>query len=301
MDLDLDALRYEPLADRPSKVALDDLGRPCPAHPTIDAWIDALPRQLAGNGFRRLRDARIVSTPRGGAQGRRGDGRSCDQDGMRPVPGIDWPGRAGHPLGRRDERFGGDPRPRTGDRRPHQRRRRSATDGRHVRLRPRDLGTSSPPPPTEPPGTARPRSGPGRGHLQEHGGPGLGSSLLVAAYHHVEVPLTVQEVAIGTDIVHMTPRLDGRFALGKETLDDFRGLCRTVAEMAGGVWLNFGKRRRLARGLPQGGGDRPQLWAARSTAWTTANLDFNQQYRGLLNVLQRPGAEGIALERAIMS
>ncbi len=28
---------------------------------------------------------------------------------------------------------------------------------------------------------------------------------------------------------------------------------------------------------------------------TTANLDFNQQYRGLLNVLQRPGAEGIAL------
>ena len=28
---------------------------------------------------------------------------------------------------------------------------------------------------------------------------------------------------------------------------------------------------------------------------TTANLDFSQQYRGLLNVLQRPGAEGIAL------
>jgi hypothetical protein len=28
---------------------------------------------------------------------------------------------------------------------------------------------------------------------------------------------------------------------------------------------------------------------------TTANLDFQQQYRGLLNVLQRPGAEGIAL------
>ena len=27
---------------------------------------------------------------------------------------------------------------------------------------------------------------------------------------------------------------------------------------------------------------------------TTANLDFHQQYRGLLNVLQRPGAEGIA-------
>ena len=28
---------------------------------------------------------------------------------------------------------------------------------------------------------------------------------------------------------------------------------------------------------------------------TTANLDFEQKYRGLLNVLQRPGSEGIAL------
>ena len=28
---------------------------------------------------------------------------------------------------------------------------------------------------------------------------------------------------------------------------------------------------------------------------TTANLDFQQQYRGRLNVLQRPGGEGIAL------
>jgi hypothetical protein len=28
---------------------------------------------------------------------------------------------------------------------------------------------------------------------------------------------------------------------------------------------------------------------------TTANLDFDQKYRGLLNVLERPGAEGIAL------
>jgi hypothetical protein len=28
---------------------------------------------------------------------------------------------------------------------------------------------------------------------------------------------------------------------------------------------------------------------------TTANLDFDQKYRGLLNVLQRPGSEGVAL------
>ena len=37
------------------------------------------------------------------------------------------------------------------------------------------------------------------------------------------------------------------------------------------------------------------LTTAQVAALTTANLDFQQQYRGLLNVLQRPGAEGIAL------
>ena len=100
-------------------------------------------------------------------------------------------------------------------------------------------------------------------------------------------------VAIGTDIVHMTPALDGA-ALGRATLDDFRRLCGLVARLAGGVWLNLGsavvlpevflKTVAIARNL---GHDLDGL--------TTANLDFHQQYRGLLNVLQRPGAEGIAL------
>jgi hypothetical protein len=100
-------------------------------------------------------------------------------------------------------------------------------------------------------------------------------------------------VAIGTDIVHMTPRLDGA-ALGEATLRDFRTLSTMVAGMAGGVWLNLGsavvlpevflKAVSIARNLghPLDG-------------LTTANLDFDQKYRGLLNVLERPGAEGIAL------
>jgi hypothetical protein len=64
--------------------------------------------------------------------------------------------------------------------------------------------------------------------------------------------------------------------------------------MAGGVWLNLGsavvlpevflKAVAMARNLGRS-----------LDGLTTANLDFNQQYRGLLNVLQRPGAEGIAL------
>jgi hypothetical protein len=91
----------------------------------------------------------------------------------------------------------------------------------------------------------------------------------------------------------MTPDLDGA-ALGTATLTDFRRLCNLVAGMADGVWMNLGsavvlpevflKAVSIARnlGFPLDG-------------LTTANLDFDQKYRGILNVLQRPGAEGIAL------
>ena len=64
--------------------------------------------------------------------------------------------------------------------------------------------------------------------------------------------------------------------------------------MAGGVWLNLGsavvmpevflKAVSIARNLGHS-----------LDGLTTANLDFDQKYRGLLNVLERPGAEGIAL------
>src|SRR5262245_26526724 len=109
--------------------------------------------------------------------------------------------------------------------------------------RARTLGLASPPAPSASP--ARPLLcsaglatdegcglGPALGRLAiGHGGPGLNSSLLVAAVR-LGIPLTVH-VAIGTDIVHMTPDLDGA-ALGQATLDDFRCLARLVAGMAGG-------------------------------------------------------------------
>src|SRR5947209_2045474 len=55
--LDLDDLRYEPLAERPSKVTLDDLGRPVGPDATIAGWLDGLPDQLAARELKRLRDA----------------------------------------------------------------------------------------------------------------------------------------------------------------------------------------------------------------------------------------------------
>ena len=64
--------------------------------------------------------------------------------------------------------------------------------------------------------------------------------------------------------------------------------------MEGGVYLNLGsavvmpevflKAVSVARNLGRS-----------LDGLTTANLDFEQKYRGLLNVLQRPGAEGVAL------
>ncbi len=123
------------------------------------------------------------------------------------------------------------------------------------------------------------------------GGPGLDASLLVAARRH-QVPATVH-VAIGTDIVHMYPRLDGA-AMGRASLDDFHILCRLVANLERGVWLNLGSAVVMPEVFLKA------VSMARNLGYsldglTTANLDFMQQYRGRLNVLDRPGGAGIAL------
>jgi hypothetical protein len=64
--------------------------------------------------------------------------------------------------------------------------------------------------------------------------------------------------------------------------------------MAGGVWLNLGSAVILPEVFLKA------VSIARNLGYsldglTTANLDFEQKYRGLLNVLQRPGAEGVGL------
>jgi hypothetical protein len=125
----------------------------------------------------------------------------------------------------------------------------------------------------------------------KHGGPGIETSLLAAA-HRTNLPLTIH-VAVGTDIVHMSPKLDGA-ALGQAALHDFRVLCAMVARMAGGVWLNLGSAVVMPEVFLKA------VSIARNLGYsldglTTANLDFDQKYRGLLNVLERPGAQGIAL------
>jgi hypothetical protein len=284
---DLGELRYEPLSERPSKVFLADLGRPAGRGVSLDDWIEGLPNQLAGTGLKRLRDAIVRASVRGGTV-LAALGGHVIKTGCAPYL-IDWIERgvlggvvlngsaAIHDLelaiaGRTSEDVGS--------------RLMAGTFGfarETSELFARACRRAA-------------RSSCGLGAalgdlILETGGPGLESCLLATARQH-GLPATVH-VAIGTDIVHMTPDLDGA-SLGKASLDDFRTLCSLVTGLAEGVWLNLGSAVVLPEVFLKAVAVARNLGHSLE-GLTTANLDFDQKYRGLLNVLQRPGAEGIAL------
>jgi len=108
---------------------------------------------------------------------------------------------------------------------------------------------------------------------------------ILATAARLGMPVT-SHVAIGTDIIHMHPKADGK-ALGDCSLRDFRTLTSVVATLGSGVYLNFGsavvlpevflKCVSLARNL---GHPVRHL--------TTVNLDFLAHYRPLTNVVSRP-------------
>ncbi len=103
------------------------------------------------------------------------------------------------------------------------------------------------------------------------------------------IPATVH-VAIGTDIVHIHPGLDGA-GLGAGSLRDFGIFAKAVSKLEGGVFINLGsavimpevflKAVSLARNL-----------GYKLEKFTAANLDFVAQYRSHTNVLKRPTSKG---------
>lgn len=114
-------------------------------------------------------------------------------------------------------------------------------------------------------------------------------SVLAACFTH-GVPVTVH-AAIGTDIVHQQPTMDGA-ATGEMTMRDFRCLCETCKGLTGGgVVLNVGsavimpevflKALTVARNL-----------GARARGFTTAVFDMNHHYRPTMNVQLRPTQDG---------
>jgi hypothetical protein len=119
--------------------------------------------------------------------------------------------------------------------------------------------------------------------------PNAGVSVLAACFT-MGIPATVH-AAIGTDIVHQQPTMDGA-ATGEMTFRDFRSLCATCGDLTGGgAVLNVGsavimpevflKALTVSRNL-----------GARSRGFTTAVFDMNAQYRPTMNVKVRPTQDG---------
>jgi hypothetical protein len=100
------------------------------------------------------------------------------------------------------------------------------------------------------------------------------------------VPVTVH-AAIGTDIIHQQPTMDGA-ATGELSFRDFKVFVGSVKDLInGGVVLNFGsavimpevflKALTVARNL-----------GYKAKGFSTANFDMIRQYRPQVNVVERP-------------
>ncbi len=103
------------------------------------------------------------------------------------------------------------------------------------------------------------------------------------------IPVTVH-VALGTDILHIHPQMDGG-ATGEASMRDFKLFSSVVASLEGGIYINIGsavilpevflKALTLVRNLGH-----------RVENFTTVNMDFIQHYRPLTNVVRRPTEGG---------
>jgi hypothetical protein len=128
----------------------------------------------------------------------------------------------------------------------------------------------------------------------------VGSSILKASFPYsrysllagatrMNIPCTVH-VAIGTDIIHFHPGVDGS-AIGKTSHLDFRIFASLVSHLDGGVYINLGsavilpevflKALTLVRNL-----------GFNVTTFTTVDMDFIRHYRPITNVVKRPTLEG---------
>ena len=118
---------------------------------------------------------------------------------------------------------------------------------------------------------------------------------ILAAGARLGVPVTVH-VAMGTDIIHMSPYCSGA-AVGEGSHTDFRLFSSVVSKLEGGVYLNIGSAVIL-----------PEVFLKALTLvrnlghevnnFTTVNMDFIQGYRPLTNVCKRPtmtGGKGYSL------
>ncbi len=109
---------------------------------------------------------------------------------------------------------------------------------------------------------------------------------LIASCVEKGLPVTAH-VAMGTDIIHQHPEMDGAVT-GEMSIRDFRLITSVVADLGdGGVWLNVGSAVIMpeiflkALSIAQNLGHHVDNF-------TTANFDMNQHYRPMQNVIKRP-------------
>ncbi len=112
---------------------------------------------------------------------------------------------------------------------------------------------------------------------------------LLAQARKMNIPVTVH-VAIGTDIIHIHPDVNGA-AIGQTSHHDFRTFCSLVSRLEDGVYMNVGSAVLL-----------PEVFLKALTVvrnlghevknFTTANFDFIRHYRPSTNVVHRPTLEG---------
>jgi hypothetical protein len=284
---DLHSLKTYELKSRPSKVFYEDLGQPVGAEATLGDWLDSLPRQLAANDLRQVRD--LVCRAH---DGRRtivaALGGHVIKTGCAPYL-IDWVERgllsavalngaaAIHDFelalaGKTSEDVASQlPTGQFG-------MARETADAFAVASR---LGA---------------QAGKGLGwalgkHLDELDCLHPNCSLVLAAYR-ADIPCTVH-VALGTDIVHMHPHVSGA-ALGESSLIDFRLLCSVVATMQDGIWMNLGSAVVLPEVLLKAVSV-VHNFGHSLNGLVTVNVDKQAQYRSRVNVLDRPASQGIEL------
>ncbi|MBW2000204.1 MAG: hypothetical protein JRJ29_19880 [Deltaproteobacteria bacterium] len=288
--ISLENVRSYPLKERESKVSIDDMGRPWAQGGPLQEWLDSLPGILAARDFKRVVH-RIVEATRTGRVVILGMGAHPIKVGLNPLI-IDLMERGiinaiamngagiihdaelamvGHTSEDvaeqiQDGKFG--MAEETG-RLLNQAITRGARGNRGIGAAVGDM-------------------------LVKENFPYNHLSLLAAAYRR-EIPVTVH-VALGTDIIHMHPSVDGA-SIGKASHLDFRVFAGLVARLEGGVYINLGsavilpevflKALTLVRNL----GHKVRMF-------TTVNMDFARQYRPITNVLERPtlgGGEGYML------
>lgn len=282
-----DSLRTYSVWQRPSKVRVEDLGRPVSGKVTVGDWLDSLPRQLAAVELRRLRDAIVEAVQRGrtivAAIGghviktgcgpylidwvRRGVLRAVAMNGSVAIHDFElaFAGKTSEDVAARLPvgQFG-------------MARETAAVFAEAAHRAMRD----------------RVGLGEALGRLMcEMRLPHLESSLVASAYQ-AGCPCTIH-IALGTDIVHMHPEVSGA-ALGEASMTDFRLLCRVVATMAQGIWMNLGSAVIMPEVFLKA------VSVVRNLGYSldgllAVNFDKQVQYRSRVNVCERPASSSIEL------